>query len=836
MFSGVTGLDAQSQALGMIADNISNVNTIGYKGVTAQFSTLVTQQASRTNYTAGGVQSSPFQGIDRQGLLQSSASQTDIAIAGSGFFVVNEAAAPGLGNEYLFTRAGSFNPDENGNLINTGGYYLQGWPLTNGVLPSNTSVLTSVQTVNISNLAGTASATQNVNLALNLPSTAIAATGGGQINSAISSTALAGVTDIDFKTFGSIGQVAKLTYVAATKIMTIDIGGQTGTFDLTAGTAQIYQSTGTLAGMEVTVDGAFNFNSNISTQVNTVSETNGVGANVSDFTLSTDIAGIETMSLAGVAANQVVTAEYNSTTGVLTIKNGANTGTVNIGTSSGTTVQDYTITSGPLNGSIITINTATFNYASSFTDALNVTTGSKTGGTSAANVTFQGSTNIDQATLRALDSQTISFTLTQDDAGTKGDVTGFAGPTGWSATVSSDLDGAGAKTVVVTDGGNSFTLNFTTDADTLDGETLNLTFNVNELQNMVATDADNLVVAATAPTISNFDANDLAALSTTAVTFNVDADGRVVMASGPTGFSVDQAASNNLAATGLRNLVLTDGTNSFTVTIDITTAITQGSSDISVDLLELQNSFGLGTSLTGGKFSATVQIFDSLGNAHDVVMDFDKIATNAWQIFVNDPVLALTGVTSGTVTPASRSITFNGDGTPSAITFPPIAVTNWTTGANNSSFAVNLGTVSQSDGITQFAGDFSISSIDQDGVRFGGFTGVSIDKDGIVTAVFDNGEQLAIYQLPLAMFANPNGLASRSGNAFGQSDRSGDILLQQANTGGTGTVASSALEASTVDLAEEFTKMITTQRAYSASARIITTADEMLEELIRIRR
>ena len=94
---------------------------------------------------------------------------------------------------------------------------------------------------------------------------------------------------------------------------------------------------------------------------------------------------------------------------------------------------------------------------------------------------------------------------------------------------------------------------------------------------------------------------------------------------------------------------------------------------------------------------------------------------------------------------------------------------------------------------------------------------------------------MAIFQLPLALFANANGLETVNGNAFRQSDKSGDTLLQLANSGGSGSVASAALESSTVDLAEEFTKMITTQRAYSASARIITTADEMLEELIRLR-
>jgi flagellar hook protein FlgE len=238
----------------------------------------------------------------------------------------------------------------------------------------------------------------------------------------------------------------------------------------------------------------------------------------------------------------------------------------------------------------------------------------------------------------------------------------------------------------------------------------------------------------------------------------------------------------------------------------------------------------------GGRFSATVQIFDSLGNAHDLIVDFDKTSTNQWQILVNDPVLASSGVASGTVASATRSITFNGDGTPATITFPAIAISGWTTGANDTSVAIDLGTINTAAGVTQFAGDFALSSIDQNGVTFGGFVGVNIAEDGKVTAVFDNGEQLAIYQLPLTLFANPNGLDSVTGNAFRQTDRSGDILLQQANSGGSGSIASSALESSTVDLAEEFTKMITTQRAYSASAKIITTADEMLEELIRIRR
>ena len=842
MFSGVTGLNAQSQALGIIADNISNMNTVGYKGTTAQFMTLVTQAASRTRYTPGGVSASPAQSIDRQGLLQSSTSKTDIAVAGRGFFVVNQVAA---GTEqFLFTRAGSFNPDQNGNLVNTAGYFLQGWPLTNGsTLPTNTSTLTSVQTVNVANLAGTATPTSSVKLSLNLPSTAPAAAGGGQINTSIS-TLLNGVTDIDYKTFGTINDVARLDYVAVGSTMTITIGGQTGTFDLSNRVPGIYKSTGTLAGMEITLASSFDFTTNISsaTQTNTVAETDRIGAEPSNFSLATDLTGVTSISLNASANDNVLTLAYDKSTGVLTVTDAtaSASGTVTIGTTGGTGTKDYTVASGALAGTIVTIDTNTFDYGTTFDNTTNANGETKSGGNSSRTLTSV-TTVIDGGAVRELNKTAATdfvFTITQV-AGTDDTIVLDSGPAGWSVTSPSttgDLSGADV-TITFTKGGESFTAQVITSGNVIDGETFQVTLPLNELKNKIAADSDDLVVTvATAPVLSNWGAGDLAALSTTVFDFNVDANGRVTVASGPTGFTVDQSATQALNATGTRNVVVTDGTNTFTITLAVGTAITKGSADLTVDLKEAVNSFGLGTAPGSGRFSATMQIFDSLGNAHDLIVDFDKTATNQWEILVNDPVLASSGVKSGTVATANRSITFNGDGTPATITFPPIVIAGWTTGANDSSVTINLGTVDTAGGVTQFAGEFALSSIDQDGVTFGGFVGIDIAEDGKVTAVFDNGEQLAIYQLPLTLFANPNGLDAVSGNAFRQTDRSGDILLQQANSGGSGSIASSALESSTVDLAEEFTKMITTQRAYSASAKIITTADEMLEELIRIRR
>lgn len=414
MFAGVSGLAAQSNALGMISDNIANVNTIGYKGTSARFSTLVTQAATQTTHTPGGVMSSPYSYINRQGLLQGSSSGTDLAVAGQGFFVVNESATPGFGDDFYFTRAGSFNPDQNGNLVNAAGYYLQGYDLRANPNPApSASTFTGLQTVNISNLSGSAAATTGISLGVNLPSTAAV-------------------------------------------------------------------------------------------------------------------------------------------------------------------------------------------------------------------------------------------------------------------------------------------------ADT---------------------------------------------------------------------------------------------------------------------------------------FSVTTQVFDSLGNAHDMDITFTKTALNTWSWTAANPTLD-GGATSSAVASGSGDIVFDTDGTP--LTFSPAAptvtLTSFSTGAGNATITLDLGTLAGTDGLTQFAGNFTISNIDQDGVRFGNYTGITISEDGIVTALFDNGQRQDIYQLPLGMFRNPNGLEEKTGNVYLETNRSGNFQLNLAGNGGAGDIAPAALESSTVDLAEEFTKMIVTQRAYSANTKVITTADDMLEELIRVKR
>lgn len=175
MFSGVSALNAQSSAFGIISDNIANVNTVGYKDTSTRFETLVTQSASRTRYSPGGVLSRPFMNPEKQGLLQGTSSSTDIAVVGSGFFVVNGSSSPQIDDQYLYTRAGSFVADADGNLVNTAGYYLQGWATDqDGVINNATTqdLLTSLDTVSLSGFSSIANETQNMTLAANLPASA----------------------------------------------------------------------------------------------------------------------------------------------------------------------------------------------------------------------------------------------------------------------------------------------------------------------------------------------------------------------------------------------------------------------------------------------------------------------------------------------------------------------------------------------------------------------------------------------------------------------------------------------------------------------------------------
>lgn len=172
MLAGVSGLTANAAALSTISQNIANVNTVGYKRASTEFSTVVNAQTHGVGYSAGGVQATARHFISQAGQLQRTTSGTDLAIAGQGFFVVTEKSENlTLSDARLFTRAGAFKIDDLGYLQNTSGLYLQGWPVaSDGTVAVDPSDMSRLRTINVGSVGGAAEPTTRVSLNANLKS------------------------------------------------------------------------------------------------------------------------------------------------------------------------------------------------------------------------------------------------------------------------------------------------------------------------------------------------------------------------------------------------------------------------------------------------------------------------------------------------------------------------------------------------------------------------------------------------------------------------------------------------------------------------------------------
>jgi len=269
----------------------------------------------------------------------------------------------------------------------------------------------------------------------------------------------------------------------------------------------------------------------------------------------------------------------------------------------------------------------------------------------------------------------------------------------------------------------------------------------------------------------------------------------------------------------------------------------------SVSMAEYANSPATGVQ---PDFSITLPVSDSKGGQRNLVVDLLKSSTpNQWYAeVVADPpsdVQTDPNLTPGLI--ASGILAFNPDGSidpanttlPSSITIGASSVTppaagsgeagvQWANslGVNGQSIALNLSQVSQLSAVS------AVSNVSTNGTAFGSISGVSISQAGLVTAVYNNGTTRTIAQVAIATFPDANGLTAASGNAYTASVNSGAFTLKPPGTAGAGSLSSSSLEASTVDLSSEFTDLITTQQAYSASSKIITTADAMMQTLLGI--
>jgi flagellar hook protein FlgE len=239
----------------------------------------------------------------------------------------------------------------------------------------------------------------------------------------------------------------------------------------------------------------------------------------------------------------------------------------------------------------------------------------------------------------------------------------------------------------------------------------------------------------------------------------------------------------------------------------------------------------------GETYDTTVTTYDSLGNSVELTFNFVRTATG-WNYYVTP--------SNGAATPTSgapNALVFDANGalvpascTPASAN-PTIGVTGLAPAANMSVTWTYLDAANATDGsLTGYAATSVKTSQTQDGYPSGMLQGISVDKDGIFTALYSNGSMLNFAQIALADFASYAGLAKQGSNLFTSSLASGQPVISVPNEAGVGAIAPSSLEMSNVDLATEFVDLITTQRAFQANSKVITTSDEVLSDLINIKR
>lgn len=251
-------------------------------------------------------------------------------------------------------------------------------------------------------------------------------------------------------------------------------------------------------------------------------------------------------------------------------------------------------------------------------------------------------------------------------------------------------------------------------------------------------------------------------------------------------------------------------------------------------------------------FSTVVQVFDSLSAPHNVTLYFFKDAANpnSWSVrgYVNseevDPSVTAVGeprLISGTVWDGTSAmdagetiaLDFESNGTRSSLPtdglYDMTATIPWNNGSGTDD-PINISL----DPFTQYSSRSNILSISQDGRGVGAVTSLSVGKNGDISALFDNGQAAIIGTVGLVDFSNPEGLTRIGSNLLQQSPASGAPVIGRPDTGKMGSIQSGALELSTVDIATEFVKLITLQRGFQASSRMITTVNQLLNDVIQL--
>ncbi len=327
---------------------------------------------------------------------------------------------------------------------------------------------------------------------------------------------------------------------------------------------------------------------------------------------------------------------------------------------------------------------------------------------------------------------------------------------------------------------------------------------------------------------------------TRAGNFSLDSSGKLVTFQG---LPVQGFALNDLGtAVGAPSDITVTGASSQ----PLATTLIELKSNLRADAPLIAGGFdgtSFDTAYATSNFTTSINVFDSLGAKHTMNLFFTRTGDNAWSYAIGVDA-GETGGTPGDFNPlvTGGTLSFNTDGSLAADPAPNTLSVTFS-GAAAQTINLDFGTPNPDpianpgdgiDGITQFAGPSAVGFQSQNGFGAGQLLSLEFSEAGIVTGIFDNGQTRPLFQLALANFVAPDGLTPLGNGMYRESVDSGSPAIGQPQAGGLGTIIAGAVELSNVAIAQEFIDLISTQRSFQANARVITSSDTLLNDLINI--
>ena len=825
LWSGVSGLQSHQVAMDVESHNIANVNTVGFKYSRANFSDQFSQTARPATAPEGelggknamqiglGTQIVSTQQIFSQGSIETTDSNTDMAIQGNGFFIVS----PDGGLTRYYTRNGQFTRDSLGNFVDNNGYIVQGWMRdeeTNTIDPTG-----PIKNIVIEpGLSIPANATTEINYKGNLNS-------GNEIGSQSSpiysldhhhgwvdknndglinnNNELFGTTDLGNSTENNENW-AEFYTDAKGNVKMHEKGVDLGViFNEKGSSLNLRENQGiwvSYADAKYTSGEINNLNAQTGTNLNI--DLNGVNIQGNVKTLGE----IEALINAKQAQTGVSASRVNGNR--LQLVNQNNTGTTEnmkniklVAHAAGANAGGENGVNGIIHGGANGANPG--QAQTQKTGAITIITAYKYTYSKAAPDTATHEYN--DATDRKVRTTEDLRRAMQTDARLYVNYNENA-----VGGVTQVMSAAGAAAVTAWQNNGVFTQNAT--ANRNDGVEVTINAQGQFSISNPAGDAWN----------------------------EQDGDG-----GNGNNDTIDNRVPNQAARN--RNNTPDDHTLTLTVTgfssdtVNVNQKLTDVFSSISGSLTSGSSSTKVSSAIKMASHSMTTEVYDSLGTKHEVAIEFRKVEQTEengtrWSMVIRVPEPAQINpdapVYKNIIT---GEIRFKSDGSilgyqPSSITLTP----------NNGSsagqtIALNFGTLGGFEGMRSYDAKSSTDNIAQDGYKGGTLNDLRIDENGKIIGSFTNGRSLALAQVGMATFTNNNGLENLGGNVFGETANSGAAVIGAANSGARGKISGSALEMSNVDLSRAFTQLIVVQRGYQANSKTITTSDTMLNTLLQLK-